>query len=66
MFSVSMLASGPKHSTSVLSSVEVAVPLSVDEKELASFNPNPIPDIAVKEWSCPQIEEVCVLCTRTH
>ena len=41
--------SGPKHSTSVPFSVEVAVPLSVDLKEVALV-PNSVPGMAVKAW----------------
>ena len=60
-----MLA-GPKHSTSVPSSAGVAVPLSVDEKEVASLVPNPVPGLAVKLSLGPQIEEKLYLCHRLH
>ena len=57
---------GPKHSTSVPSSVEVAVPLSVDEKEVALV-PNPVPGEAIKAMLGPQREEIpAVLCIRGH
>ena len=65
LFPGSTLLTGPKHSTSVSSSREVAVPLSVDEKEVA-FVPNPVPDLAVKTSLGPQIEEGFDLCTRVH
>ena len=59
------MLSGPKHSTSVPFSAGVAVPLSVDEKE-EPFDPNPVPDLAVKALPGPQIEEGVVLCGRGH
>ena len=59
------LLSGPKHSTSVPFSSEVAVPLSVDVKEVAVV-PNPVPDLAVKTSRGPQMEEDVDLCTRVH
>ena len=59
------LLAGPKHSTSVPSSSEVAVPLSVDEKEVAPV-PNPVPDLAVNVSLGPQIEEEVDRCTRVH
>ena len=59
------LLAGPKHSTSVSSSAGVAVPLSVDENEVALV-PNPVPDLAVKVSLCPQIEEDVDRCTRTQ
>ena len=65
LFSRFTLFSGPKHSTSVPSSAEVAVPLSVDENEVALV-PNPVPDLAVKVSPGPQIEEDVDLCTRVH
>ena len=58
-----MLA-GPKHSTSVPFSVVFAVPLSVDEKEVA-FVPNPVLDLAVKASLGSQVGEVDPCC-RTH
>ena len=51
--------------TSVPFSCEVAVPLSVDEKEVALV-PNPVPDLAVKTPRGPQMEEDVDLCTRVH
>ena len=56
LFSRFTLLAGPKHSTSVPLSAEVAVPLSVDKNEVALV-PNPIPDLAVKASPGPQIEE---------
>ena len=47
LFSWSTLLAGPKHSTSVPFSSEVAVALSVDVKEVVLV-PNPVPDLAVK------------------
>ena len=61
----STLLAGPKHSTSIAFSAEVAVPLSVDEKEVALV-PNPVPDLAVKVAPGPQIMETVVLCIRIH
>ena len=57
------LLAGPKHSTSVSSSAEVAVPLSVDEK-VGPLVPNPVPDLAMKVSPGPQIEEEADLCGR--
>ena len=65
LFPRSTLLAGPEHSTSVSSSGEVAVALSVDEKEVA-FVPNPVPDVAVRVLLGPQIEEGFDLCTRVH
>ena len=49
LFPESTLLAGPKHSTSIPSSAAVAVPLSVDEKEVAFVSgPNPVLDLAVK------------------
>ena len=53
MFPVSLDKAGPKHSTRVPSSSEVAVPLSVDEKEVALV-PNPVPVATVKGLPGPQ------------
>ena len=64
-FQGSVLVASPKHSTSVPSSAEVAVPLSVDLKEVA-LAPNPAPELAVKTLLGPQIEDEVVLCTRGH
>ena len=60
-----MLLSGPKHSTGMPFSAGIAVPLSVDEKEVAIV-PNPVPDLAVKTLPGPQIEEDSDLCTKGH
>ena len=57
MFPGSTLLFGPKHSTSVPSSVRSAEPLSVDEKEVASLVSNLVPGVAVKACSGPQILE---------
>ena len=65
LFSESKELTGPKHSTSVPFSVEVAVPFSVDEKEVASV-PNPVPGAAVKARLDQQIEEMVNLCSRLH
>ena len=67
MFPGSLDKSGPKHSTSVPFSVEVAVPLSVDVKKVAFVVPNPVPDVAVKALSGPQADvATAVLCVRGH
>ena len=66
--SVTLLA-GPKHSTSVPFSSEVAVPLSVDEKEVALCIPNPVPGSIVKALLVPigiQITPEVDLCSREH
>ena len=66
MFPASLEKAGPKHSTSVPSSSEVAVPLSVDEKEVA-FVPNPVPVVDVKTRPAPQLDVVpAVLCASRH
>jgi len=66
MFSGSLGRPGPKHSTSVPFSAEVAVPLSVDVKEEALV-PNPAPGLAVKGLPGPQVDvALAVLCERTH
>ena len=54
MFPGSTLLYGPKHSNSILSILELAVPLRDEENE-GPLVPNPIPDLAVK--SGPQTEE---------
>ena len=60
-----MLA-GPKHSTSVPFSAEVAVPLSVDVKEVALV-PNPVPVVTVKGLPDPQGPgALAVLCSKVH
>ena len=55
-----------KHSISVPSSVGEAVPLSVDEKEVAFITPNPIPDVAVRRLPGPHVDVPTVLCSRAH
>ena len=58
---------GPKHSTSVPFSSEVAVPLSVDEKEVALVIPNPFPGVAMKVLPGPQLDVApAVLCDSRH
>ena len=63
LFPGSRLLAGPKHSMKVPFKAAVAVPLSVDEKEVALV-PNPVPGLAVKTSLGPQVEEeefdVCV------
>ena len=67
LFCGSTLLAGPKHSTTVLFSAEIAVPLSVDEKEVALVpGPNPVPDLALKGSPDPQVEEDDNLCSRRH
>ena len=67
LFPGSTLLAGPKHSTRVPFRAEVAVPLSVDEKEVALVpNPNPVPGLAMNISLGPQIEEEVVLCIRIH
>ena len=67
LFSAFLDNAGPKHSTGVPSNVEVAVPLSVDEKEVAFVVPNPDPVVAVKAIPGPQVDEApAVLCVREH
>ena len=61
----STLLACPKHSTNVPFSVGVAVPLSVDGKEVA-LGSNPVPELAVKTLLGPQIEVEFVLCIRRH
>ena len=65
LFPSCTLLAGPKHSTSGSFSSEVAVPLSVDEKEVAPV-PNPVPDLAVTTSRGPQMEEDVDRCTRVH
>ena len=58
---------GPKHSTSVPSSVGVAVPLSVDVNKVASVVPNPVQGLALKALPDPQGRgKPLVLCIRAH
>ena len=70
IFPGSSLLAGPKHSTSVPFSAEVAVLLSVDEKEVAVVpGPNPVPGVTVKILFPPigQQEELPVdKCAREH
>ena len=67
MFPGFTFLAGPKHSTSVPFSAEVAVPLSVDEKEVALVpGPNPVPGLALKALPGPQVEEDDNLCSRGH
>ena len=66
MFTASLEKAGPKHSTSVSFSVGVAVPVSVDEKEVA-FVPNPVSEVAVKALADPQEPgRLAVVCARRH
>ena len=53
-----------KHSISVPSSVGDAVAVSVDEKEVASITPNPVPGVAVKTG--PHVDMPAVVCARIH
>ena len=67
LFSASLENSGPKHSTSVPFSSEFAVPLSVDEKEVALVVPNPVPVVTVKGLPDPHGPgALAVLCSRVH
>ena len=66
MFSGSLARAGPKHSTSVPFSSEVAVPLIVDEKEVA-FVPNPVPGVTVKGLLDPHERgSFRVVCDKKH
>ena len=66
LFRWSTLLAGPKHSTRVPFSAEVAVPFSVDVKEVALV-PNPVPGQALNTFFGPQIgEEVFDVCDRGH
>ena len=66
LFPASLARPGPKHSNSVPSSPRVAVPLSVDEKEV-TLVPNPVPVVTVKALPGPQVDEaLAVLCPRIH
>ena len=66
MFAVSLENCGPKHSTSVPSSLEVATPLSADENKVA-LAPNPVPDTAMNGLPDPQARgSLNVLCGRIH
>ena len=66
MLSSSLEKAGPKHSTSVAFSSKVAVPLSVDEYEVALV-PKPVPVPTVKGLPSPHGPgALAVLCTREH
>ena len=66
MFPAFLEKVGPKHSTSVSFSSEVAVPLSVDVKEVALV-PNPVPVATVKGLPDPHGPGApAVLCTSEH
>ena len=65
LFPGSTVLGVPKHSTSVPFSSGVAVPLSVDVKDVP-FVPNPLSDLAVKTLPGPQIGEESVLCIKLH
>ena len=66
MFPAFLNRAGPKHSTSVSSSSEAAVPLSVDENEVALV-PNPVIPLALKAPPGPQVAVApAVLCDRRH
>ena len=54
LFPTSLEKAGPKHSTRVPFSAGIAVPLSVDEKEVALVVPKPVPDVVVKTLPDPQ------------
>ena len=65
-FPASLDKAGPKHSTSVPFRAEVAVPLSVDVKEVA-FVPNPDPVVTVKGLPDPQGRGPSIVaCVREH
>ena len=66
LLSVSTELTGPKHSTSVPSSVGDAVTLSVDVKEVAPVVPNPVPDLAVNSLLGPQVAVEVDICDRIH
>ena len=65
LFPASLDKAGPKHSISVPFSVGLAVPLSVDEKEVALV-PNPVPGVAVKSLFGPQVVVEVDICDRVH
>ena len=66
MFPGSLDKAGPKHSTSVPFNAEVAVPLSVDEKEV-ELVPNPVPIVTVKGLPVPHGPGAfAVLCSSEH
>ena len=67
MFSGPLARSGPKHSTSVPFSAGVAVPLSVDVKEVALVVPNPVPVVKLKGLPDPHGPgTLAVLCSSEH
>ena len=53
-----------KHSISVPSSVGDAVAVSIDEKEVASITPNPVPVVIVRTVS--HVDTAAALCARIH
>ena len=66
LFPASLAMPGPKHSSNVPSSSGIAVPLSVDEKEVALV-PNPVPDLAVRVLPGPHVDTApTVLSERIH
>ena len=65
MFPAALDNAGPKHSTSVLFSAGVAVPLSVDVKEVALV-PNPVTGVMVNASLSPHIVEEVDVCAREH
>ena len=66
LFPESLEKAGPKHSTSVPFSAEVALPLSVDEKEVALV-PNSDPVVTMKGLPDPQgWGASAVLCCKVH
>ena len=66
LFVGSLTRFGPKHSTSVPFNVKFAVPVSVDEKEVALL-PNSAPGLAVKALPGPHVDAaLAVLCVRIH
>ena len=67
LFPGSTLLAGPKHSTSVPSSSGVAVPLSVDVKEVALVpGAKPVSALAVRVWFGPQICVGLEPCDKIH
>ena len=61
------LLAGPKHSTSIPSRAGVAMPLSVEEKEVAFVpGPKPVLALAVRVLFGPQICVEFELCTKIH
>ena len=66
LFPVRTELTGPKHSTSVLFSAGVAVPLSVDVKEVALVVPNPVSGVALKSLLGPQVAVEVDIRGRVH